>query len=87
MVRVYSDTVGVVCCCRFRSLFLEVAKTDEAKLAVLKALAEFYANNPQVCEDMHYVCVCFTYIEVFLRYIQSGYKIRSDTQVATLATN
>ena len=33
---------------RFRPLFLELAKTDETKLAVLKALAEFYTNNPQV---------------------------------------
>jgi nuclear cap-binding protein subunit 1 len=33
---------------KFRPLFLELAKTDETKLAVLKALAEFYTNNPQV---------------------------------------
>lgn len=33
---------------KFRPLFLDLAKTDEAKLAVLKALAEFYTTNPQV---------------------------------------
>ena len=33
---------------RFRPLFLELTKTDESRLTVLKAVAEFYTNNPQV---------------------------------------
>ncbi len=34
---------------RFRSLFLDLVNTDEAKLICLKNVAEFYACNPQVC--------------------------------------
>ena len=36
---------------RFRSLFLDLVNTDEAKLICLRNVAEFYACNPQVCAE------------------------------------
>ena len=45
--------LSVLCSIRFRPLFLDLAKTDESKLAVLRAVAEFYTNNPQVPTYVH----------------------------------
>ena len=34
--------------CRFRPLFIDLARTDESKMACLKSVAEFFVNNCQV---------------------------------------